>query len=100
MLSTEERKIVHQAIQECAEYRGWTVMALNVRTNHVHCVVQAPSHTPERVMTDFKARSTRMLREAGLRGPEESIWTKHGSTRWINEEKPLRAAIEYVLDHQ
>lgn len=100
VLSDEERRIVRRAIEECAAFRGWKIVALNVRTNHVHCVVQATTHTPERVMTDFKARATRLLREAGLRGPEESIWTKHGSTKWINEASGLRAAADYVLNQQ
>lgn len=99
-LSPEERNLVHTAIEQCAEYRGWKILALNVRTNHVHCIVQVESHSPERVMTDFKARATRSLREAGLRTSDETIWTKHGSTRWINEDTSLRAAMDYVLNDQ
>lgn len=100
MFSDAERRIVHKAIEECAEFRGWKILAMNVRTNHVHVVVQAPSHTPERVMNDFKTRATRILRERGLRPNEGRVWTQHGSTRWVNDEASLAAAIDYVLNQQ
>ncbi len=100
VMSDQERRVVHDAIEECGAYRGWAILALNVRTNHVHVVVQAASHTPERVMNDFKARGTRMLRERGLRRSEGRVWTQHGITKWINDEKSLKAAIDYVLNQQ
>ena len=100
VLSQEERRVLHRAIETCAARRGWKMLALNVRTNHVHCIVQASARTPERVMNDFKVWGTRSLRDAGLRGPQERIWTRHGSTRWINDEAGLLAAMEYVLNEQ
>lgn len=100
VLSIEERRQVHDAIEECCEYRGWHPLALNVRSNHAHCIVQATGCTPEQVMSDLKARATRRLREAGLRRSDQRIWTQRGSTRWLNNEEGLRVAMEYVLNQQ
>ena len=100
VLSSAERQAVHHAIEERAAKREWKLLALNVRTNHVHCVIQASDRTPERVMSDLKSAATRALREAGLRSQEARIWTEHGSTRWIDSETSMNAAMEYVLNQQ
>lgn len=74
---------------------------MNVRTNHVHVIVRgAERKRPEDVMGEFKAWSTRRLREAGLMPTEGEVWTFHGSTRWINTEASLAEAIDYVLQQQ
>ena len=65
VLDGPRRGIVDAAIRDVCAHRGWTLHALNVRTNHVHLVVTADS-APEQVMTTLKAWSTRRLREAGL----------------------------------
>ena len=100
VFSREERLIVHAAIEERAKKRGWHIVALNVRSNHVHCVVQAPRHLPERPLGDFKSAGTHALRTGGLRSKDAKIWTDHGSTRWINEPLSLQDAIDYMLNHQ
>jgi hypothetical protein len=51
-------------------------------------------------MAQLKSWCTRRLREAGHAGPETKPWTQHGSTRWINDDKSLAAAIDYVTNHQ
>ena len=76
---------------------------LNVRTNHVHVVVdtrgeQMPS--PEKVLEEFKSWGTRRLRKAGLIRAEGPTWTYHGSTRWINDADDLASAIDYVVNRQ
>ena len=63
-LEASQRQFVARAIEGVAEFRGWTLWALNVRSNHVHVVVSAPVQ-PERVMNAFKSWATRRLREAG-----------------------------------
>ena len=51
-------------------------------------------------MEQFKAWCTRRLREAGLAGAEQKVWTEHGSTRWIDSPNSLAQAIDYVLNQQ
>ncbi len=100
-LTRHEQRIVHDTIVAHCQFRGWKLLAINVRSNHVHVVVVCPADVlPERAMEQFKAWSTRKLREAGLRPPEKRVWTEHGSTRWINSEASLAAAITYVIEGQ
>ena len=99
-LEPEARAIVDHAIRTVARNREWTIHALNVRSNHVHAVVRAPSHTPEIVTKQFKAWSTRALQDAGTGTDRARFWTRMGSTRWVNTETSLHAAIDYVLNHQ
>lgn len=98
-LNRPQRTAVRTAIEGVAAHRGWELRALHVRTNHVHTVVTADA-TPERVMSDFKAWSTRRLREADLVSTNTKPWSRHGSTRYLNAEHAVERAIQYVLHHQ
>ncbi len=98
-VSGRARLIVDRAIREHIEHKGWRLLALNVRTNHVHVVLQA-NRRGSLVMTELKAWSTRALRAADSAGSDQRVWTRHGSTRQIVGEEPLRRAIEYVTNEQ
>ncbi|MEM7682032.1 MAG: class I tRNA ligase family protein [Planctomycetota bacterium] len=98
-LDEAQRKAVLSAIQEVCAHRGWGLYAANVRTNHVHLVVSADA-SPEKVMGDCKAYATRRLREQGLSSSEERTWTRHGSTRYLNDDHSLAAARQYVVEEQ
>lgn len=102
LLSESERGVVERAIREGCEHRAWTLHVVNVRSNHVHVVVSA-SKEIERVMTDMKAWGTRGLRDEGLVGVDAKVWTRHGSTRYIDSDASLAAAVDYVArlqDHR
>ena len=99
-LSPSQRTCVESAIREVAIHRRWRILALSARTNHIHTVVHAPSHAPERVLNDFKARATRRLREERLIDPTREIWAVHGSTPQLYEPHDLLDAIDYVLNRQ
>ena len=100
-LDARSRGVVEQAIRDHCVVRGWDLLALAVRTTHIHSVVVCPPDVPpERVLTEFKAWSTRRLRAAGGAAPGTKLWTHHGSTRWINDRRSLNAAIAYVLEGQ
>ena len=98
-LDAKQRPIVRDTIQEVCKYRGWSMLACNVRSNHVHVVVAADA-TPEKMMNDFKAYATRRLNEAELHRQGDKTWTRHGSTRYLNDEESLAGAIDYVLNRQ
>jgi REP element-mobilizing transposase RayT len=90
---------VLRTVQEVAKHRGWKLWAVHVRTNHVHIVVTAVE-APEKVMADFKAWASRRLREAFGEPADRDRWTQHGSTRWVDTEDSLGAAITYVVEEQ
>lgn len=99
-LDPHQRTVVEGAIREVAAVRGWHISALAVRSNHVHIVVTAQRHSAERVMNDFKAYATRALRRAQLVGPDQRIWSHHGSTKLLWNDDDVRRACAYVAEGQ
>jgi len=98
-LAPRDRRAVHDAIEEHARIKGWTIHALNVRSNHVHLVITAPL-APEPVMTQCKAWSTRRLREKRFVDLDAKVWTKHGSTHYLWSRDSIVAAMRYTLEQQ
>ena len=98
VLSQDQRQRVTQTIEAHCRIRHWTLHAVNVRSNHIHVVVTASTYPPEKVMEQLKAWCSRRLSESTE--SHRKWWTRHGSTRWINDEHSLAAAIDYVLHHQ
>jgi REP element-mobilizing transposase RayT len=93
------RETVERAIRDAADFQGWQLHALSVRTNHVHVVISA-TEKPDLVMTRLKGRATRLLHEAQLAELSQPIWGEHGSTRWLWNEGSLLGAVEYVTGAQ
>ncbi len=98
-LDETRRELVLKALREVCQHRQWPLLAVHVRTNHVHAVVAA-SALPERIMNDFKAYSTRALNRSGLDNRDAKRWTRHGSTRRLWRQRDVEAAIRYVIDGQ
>ena len=95
------RECVADAIREVASHRGWSLLALNVLSNHLHALVTVPDDVqPEKVMNDFKAWSTRRLRERRDWAPAASVWATHCSTRYLKNERDVHAAYDYVINSQ
>jgi REP element-mobilizing transposase RayT len=92
------RRVVSEAIQEVCTFRGWTLLATNVRSNHIHVVVQAFAR-PERLIGDFKMMASRRLTEHG-EAENRQRWTRHGSTRYLWKAENVERAIRYVVDEQ
>jgi REP element-mobilizing transposase RayT len=111
VLDDEQRRVVERTIREHCQIRGWTLHAVNCRTNHLHVVVTAQRH-PDEVREQFKAWCTRKLkaleRSRGDTNPtrkrgrsiRENWWAERGSKRYINDEESLEAAVLYVRDGQ
>lgn len=99
LLDAKRRSVVEVAIREVCAFRGIGLVTVNVRTNHVHLVVLT-NRRPEPVMNSFKAYATRSLREKGLIGPQEKVWSRHGSTRYLWTEEHIASAVEYVVNGQ
>jgi REP element-mobilizing transposase RayT len=100
MLNAKARYMVGAAIQEVCAHRGWELLAMNVRTNHVHIVVVASSHAAERVMGDFKAYATRARRAGGLICADQPAWAGHGSTVHCFTDAEVGGVIEYTDHYQ
>ena len=105
LLTSAQRDIVEQTIRDHCAFSGWSLHAVNVRTNHIHLVVTADA-SPEEVMNQLKAWCSRRLNEHAAvqsttpRRDRSQWWTQHGSTKWVNDERYLHNAILYVLEGQ
>ena len=98
-LTAARRIAVETAIRETCDTRGWFLKAINVRTNHVHSVVSA-NRKPELVMNAFKANATSMMIKYSLWQRGLKPWSRHGSTRYLWNEKSVARAIDYVINGQ
>jgi len=88
-----------EAIRDVCAQRGWNLLAVHVRSNHVHTVVEAEV-PPERIMNDFKAYASRRLNRMKLDEPGRKRWARHGSTRWLWKPRHISAAMQYVVAEQ
>jgi REP element-mobilizing transposase RayT len=99
LLNAASRKIVTEAVNEVCKFRGWPLIALHVRTNHVHVVAAAVDRS-EKMLNDVKSYSTRRLRAAGEWKFEHSPWVDKGSRRYLWTEVHVDVAKNYVLNGQ
>ena len=65
-LDIQRRNTVENAIRETCRKRNWILLAINVRTNHIHVVVDSGSRNPNQILTAFKANATREMREKNV----------------------------------
>jgi REP element-mobilizing transposase RayT len=99
VFDAEHRAIIRRTIAKVCAHRNWDLLAVNVRTNHVHVVVAAED-TPELVMTSLKSWSTRRLVAAGVTQRGSPVWSRHGSTRYLWTERQVGDACVYVVEGQ
>jgi REP element-mobilizing transposase RayT len=96
-LGATRRAAIKAAIRETCEIREWSLLAMNVRTNHVHTVVSACNKKPGIVLNAFKANATRRLREDRLWTYPFSPWADKGSKWRLWNEQSVQNAIDYAL---
>ena len=98
-MQAAEREIVREEIVALCREKGWQLLALHVRSNHVHVVV-AVERDPGRVMSDMKARASRELTRGGFDDAKRKRWTRHGSTLHLFDEATVAEKIDYTLNRQ
>jgi hypothetical protein len=49
---------------------------------------------------EFQAYATRKLREYGVVEPDQKVWARHGSTRYLWTEEHIAVAVDYVVNGQ
>jgi REP element-mobilizing transposase RayT len=99
LLDAAMRRIVREAIEDQCAYSGWELMALNVRTNHVHPVLPTVAKSAS-MLQQLKARATRLLRENRLLETDRPVWTTGGSTTLVFSQRQLTEVIHYVKHRQ
>ncbi|MGH9948464.1 MAG: transposase [Pyrinomonadaceae bacterium] len=91
-----QRSVVKDAIIEVCQFRNYFLQAINVRTNHAHCVVGAQMK-PDRIADAFKAYSTKKPRAENLIDQGRRVWSRGKSCRYLWKPGHVEAAINYVL---
>jgi REP element-mobilizing transposase RayT len=106
LLDDEQRQIVAKTIADHCRIRGWVLLALASKTNHVHVVVEA-DRDGEVVRDQLKAWCSRRLSDhAGLTevqtktGGRRRWFTERGYIRRIEDDDYLREVIAYVESQQ
>lgn len=100
ILTPPMRGVVRDAIVEHCPFRNIHLIALSVRTNHVHLVTTPGKEPPGELVGKFKAKATRRLREHALTHEEAKVWTHRSSTRYLWAMEHLLGARHYVLYEQ
>jgi REP element-mobilizing transposase RayT len=98
-LDSCRRQVVLAAILEVCQYRGWAALAVQVRSNHLHVVVDANA-SPELAMNTFKSYASRSLNAQHVDPPDRKRWARHESTRYLWTREEIENAIRYVLAKQ
>src|ERR1044072_8330334 len=100
ILNASQRRSVEKAVRDTCEKRCWDLHALNVRTNHIHAVIDIGTKKADIALNALKANATRQLRDDGLWNLEHSPWVKRGSKRNIWSERMVAEASDYVINRQ
>ncbi len=100
LFDTSRRSAVLKAVTETCAKRNWSLLAINVRTNHVHVVVEIGNDKPEAALVAFKANATRLMREHRCWTSDRSPWVEKGSRRYLWKQSSVDAAIDYVVNEQ
>ena len=100
VLTAGRRLSVETAVKDTCSIRDWNLMALNVRTNHVHLVAAIGNTKPQSALAAFKANATRQMREDGCWPHAHSPWAQKGSTRYLWSERSVGEAVFYVVAGQ
>ena len=95
-LSADMRRIVESAIRATCGEAGWTLLALSVRTNHLHALVVSDAVAGQ-VLSRLKGVASRSLRRSGLVPSNQPVWSKQGSTRYLWRAESV-TRVEYYID--
>jgi REP element-mobilizing transposase RayT len=98
-MDAPRREAVLDAIIDRGHQVDWHLLAIHVRSNHVHVIVEARD-TPEFVMTQLKSAASRRLNILGFDHPARKRWARHGSTRRLFNDESVQGAIAYVIEGQ
>ena len=96
-LSPEQATVIRHQIDETAMYRGWTILAGAIMSNHVHLVIGVSGDPdPMAMMRDFKSYASRRLNQTFARPDSGTWWTEQGSKRRVRDRSHVDAVMDYV----
>ena len=99
LLEPHDRNTIEITCRKHCEHRGWHLLAVSARTNHVHAVVAADAK-PQVVRDQLKANSTGALRRQAVPLNVHRTWTKGGDCEILDTDDDVRNAVIYVTEAQ
>lgn len=96
LLDAKARGVVEMTIREVCKFRGWSLAAVAVRTNHVHVVVSGNAASTK-MLGDLKSYTTRRLRDSQCWSEAHSPWVDKGSRRYLWTREHVETATNYVV---
>ena len=99
VFDTPQRTCVHHALESFCAYKQWLVLALHVRTNHIHALIYGKTHS-QRIVQGIKAAATRALREAGLIDEARKVWTEGASITTCETDEDIATIRDYIKNRQ
>ena len=100
-LTPEHADLLLPQFHETVAYRGWTLLAVAVMSNHAHLVVGVPGDPdPSDVLGDLKGYASRPLNRRWGKPASGTWWTEGGSKRRKRDEAAILAAVCYVRDQE
>lgn len=99
VLSIDDRRTCLTAIVADARAGGHRLLAANIRSNHVHLLVQS-TWSGKALRARFKAISTKALRENGLVQQNRRVWGEGGWQRAMYPGPRAEETFRYVLAGQ
>jgi REP element-mobilizing transposase RayT len=104
ILDMDQRRLVEKTIADHCLIRKWIMHSVNCRSNHVHVAVTAPDRSIELPREQFKAWSTRRLKNLeqarGSSVVRENWWSERGWDVYFDDEDALANVNDYILDGQ
>jgi REP element-mobilizing transposase RayT len=99
LLGAKDREAVESACYEHCRHRGWSLLAVNARSNHVHIVV-VTDLSPQKTRDQLKANATRSLRQQAEPLIAERTWTSGGDCEILDNDDDMYNAVRYVMEGQ
>ena len=98
LLGDHDRETVEDACRKHCDFRGWELLAVSARTNHVHVVVVS-NESPQKVRDQLKANATRCLRQQNQPLNVVRTWTRGGDCEFVKDED-IETVVQYVTEAQ
>ena len=99
LLAPHDRKAVENACHDHCDHRGWTLLAVAARTNHVHVIVISNA-APKITRDQLKANCTSALRSQAQPLVVSRTWTRLGAVEILDTDEDIEACFVYVTESQ
>jgi REP element-mobilizing transposase RayT len=95
-LTSEQKKVVEDAVLKEAQRIGQKILAMAVYSNHIHLVISSGYGSIESAVSRYKNVATSALKKTGLK---RRIWTRGFDKRFCFSDEQLKQKIKYVRSH-